>query len=103
MKEVSSCWIRHGDVILERVSSLDVSVKKVKEVVLAEGEVTGHFHELKGDIGFGEVNGLKCVEVFEDAELSHQEHDTIVVPKGKYVVMIQREVDLLGEVRQVMD
>ena len=32
-----------------------------------------------------------------------KEHDTLQIPKGIYEVVIQRELDLVGEVRKVID
>lgn len=97
-------WIRHGDVILERVEFSAREFKKCEEVVLAEGKVTGHFHRLQGQLLVTELkNNERFVRCEQDAVLSHEEHDTLVIPKGEYRVLLQREVDLLGEVRQVMD
>lgn len=97
-------WIRHGDVILEKVESVKGKKKKCKKLILAEGEVTGHFHRLSGQLCEYQTGSERYVEVFEkDAELTHDEHDTLQIPEGKYRVLIQREVDLVGEVRQVMD
>jgi len=96
--------IRHGDVILKEVASIKGKPRKADKIVLAEGEKTGHFHVLRGAVTeCVQSNGNRCIEVLEDAELTHEEHDSLTIPKGKYEVMIQREVDLLGETRQVMD
>lgn len=96
-------WIRHGDVILQKVNTTNGKAKKMKECVLAEGEVTGHFHRLKGQVTELISEKDRFVEVEGEALLSHEEHDTLTIPEGKYKVLIQREVDLMGEVRQVMD
>jgi len=95
--------IRHGDVKIEQVETIPKS-KKINKIVLAEGEVTGHFHVLQGELAFAEQDNDKYFEVLsESAKLSHEEHDTLQIPKGKYKYLIQREVDLAGEIRQVMD
>lgn len=96
-------WIRHGDVILERVTEVQGKGKSMTECILAEGEVTGHFHRLKGQVCEYVTETERFVEVKEESKLSHEEHDTLVIPQGKYKVLIQREVDLVGEVRQVLD
>lgn len=98
-------WIRHGDVIIEKVESFDQDVKlnKVKSAVLAEGKVTGHFHRLTSECMFADLGTQKLVELIKPTELVHEEHDTLLLPIGKYKVLVQREVDLLGEVHQVMD
>jgi len=97
-------WIRNGDVILTKVSEIKGKQVMKQEEILAEGEVTGHFHRLQSkQMLVSEQDGQRFVELKEDGKLTHQEHDTLIIPSGKYQVLIQREVDLLGEVRQVMD
>jgi len=95
---------RHGDVILQKINNIIPTMKKGKTLTLAEGEVTGHFHVLKGDLMFAEKDNEKFVEILSNtAILTHQEHDTLELPQGKYKYLIQREVDLSGEIKQVMD
>lgn len=96
-------WIRHGDVVLHKVEAVIGTKKKMSECILAEGEVTGHYHRLKGNICECVTPEKRFIEVTGTATLSHEEHDTLEIPEGKYEVLIQREVDLLGQVRQVMD
>jgi len=36
-------------------------------------------------------------------ELVHEEHESLMLPVGNARVLVQRELDLLGEVRQVLD
>lgn len=96
-------WIRHGDVVLQEVESVKGKQKKVRQCILAEGEVTGHFHKLSGQILESVQADERFIELETDSVLTHEEHDTLTIPKGKYKVMLQREVDMLGEVRQVMD
>lgn len=97
-------WIRHGDVVLKRVDSVKGNQKSMNECILAEGEVTGHFHKLKGQILESVFEKERFIEIkSQEAVLSHNEHDSLTIPKGKYKVLIQREVDLVGETRQVMD
>jgi len=96
-------WIRHGDVVLERADKKITPKERAEKLVLAEGEVTGHKHVLSGQVAECVMEGERFVEVKGEAVLTHPEHDTLTVPEGTYKVLIQREVDLLGEVRQVMD
>jgi len=95
--------IRQGDVLLKEVEKTRGQRQKQKDVVLAEGEVTGHKHVLTGQVLVSEFKGNKYVELTETSSLTHQEHDDLEIPRGKYQVILQREADLLGEVRQVMD
>ena len=74
-------------------------------VVLAEGEATGHRHAFHGgrvtlfrddalarDIPAKLYIGHLTIEG-DSAELQHEEHDTIVLPKGSYRVRLQREFE----------
>ena len=82
---------RHGDVLLKIVDKS--KGKKLKHLILAEGEVTGHLHQItKGDAELYDDNGTLYLHVDSDnAELTHEEHKTIILPKGDYEITIQRE------------
>jgi len=96
--------IRQGDVLLTKISKLPKGLVK-KDKVIALGEVTGHSHRFESEAVcvFKDKKGKQYVDVQQEAELVHEEHENLQIPKGKYVVSPQREVDLLGQVRQVMD
>lgn len=88
---------RQGDVLL---ISADVNPQdatgEVKPVagrlVLAEGEVTGHSHTIEADRATGLLFGDRMVVVADEpVELTHQEHDTLVIAPGLYFVIRQRE------------
>ena len=96
-------WLRHGDIVLEKITTIDVPLKKMSKVVLAEGTVTGHKHLLTGNIRYAKKNNEQYLCLTKEGILTHEEHNPIIVPAGKYLVRIQREVDLLGEIRSVMD
>ena len=72
----------------------DESSVFVKDNVIREGEKQGHKHELMG--------GQATLSLFDDQEegtikvdkattMVHPEHDPIKLPKGDYVVKIQKE------------
>ena len=99
--------IRQGDVLLQ-----EVDIKIIKDlkafgsgkITLAYGEVTGHSHVLQGNkIKHYESNGQRLVQLEEPAELVHEEHDTQKVPAGIYLIVLQREYDLVDGIRQVSD
>jgi hypothetical protein len=100
-----------GDLCIEPVAdamllhSRAVPAAQDGAIVLAEGEATGHRHAFYGgevalfrddalardlppDLYIGHVR-IKA----ETAELRHEEHDTITLPKGLYRVRRQREYD----------
>jgi hypothetical protein len=83
---------------------------KVKEFikekpVLALGEVTGHSHRIMEEVLIKKNNLNLTTEMILDnpVELVHEEHDTLMLPVGNAIVKIQQELDLLGEIRQVLD
>lgn len=86
---------RQGDVMVERVDAVPAGAKKIKtkgEVILAEGEVTGHFHRVKHpEIQEFEIGGMRFFTIPDEACVTHDEHDTITLPPGTYRVQRQRE------------
>lgn len=89
-----------------------VKIEDPRGAVLAEGEVTGHYHVATGGAalykGAEEYNGTDMVLVVdEDTKVSHQEHDTQVIPKeikGDHYVWGVVEIDpFKEEVRRVAD
>ena len=97
--------IRQGDVLLEETSLEYHKDKKLIGTgrrVLAYGEITGHSHILDGNINYYEDNGTIICQI-EDGMLSHEEHGNINMPKGDYIVVRQREQDVMTGIRYVMD
>jgi hypothetical protein len=89
---------RQGDVLVVAVDAIPGSAKIVDRdrglVVLAYGEVTGHAHAIADPRAeLLEVEGDQYLRVAEGdgVSLSHEEHDTIVLPPGEYQVVRQRE------------
>lgn len=101
---------RQGDVYIFQVDSTeDKKFMKVPNFILAEGEVTGHKHNLMPLEG-GEVSVKKVsdMEIFVDikgtgAQVVHDEHETITLEPGTYRVQIQQEYDPATYRRYVAD
>ena len=76
--------------------------KKLERAILAEGEHTGHFHEAHGrGVAFYDDGVL---ETPHGAEVTHQEHATVILPPGEYIRSIVQEFDhFLEESRSVQD
>lgn len=99
---------QQGDVVLIKINSLPVGEQKIiskKRMVLAEGEVTGHFHEIVEDdselIKIGEKIILNLVN---QSTLTHQEHGHITLDKGLWEVGRVQEYDYFEKMkRQVVD
>lgn len=101
----SACY-RQGDVYLIGVTALPPSGERVpRGAVLAEGEATGHKHRFSqpAAVEVFASGGRMFVDVLEDsADLIHEEHGTIGIPRGSYEVRIQREYTPQG-IQRVVD
>lgn len=112
--------IRHGDVGIHPIQTTNLKeipkdAVQQKDLVVAHGE-SGHRHIIKN----GQIlllqkpmqvrteSGTKQVEKFlhipKDTTISHEEHLTLEIPKGDYIVLQEREMDHMAEVeRSVLD
>lgn len=102
--------MRQGDILLVPRKLTVENKKGLKEIgknekILAYGEKTGHSHTLRGDVTFYDNgNGSTLCQIGRDgAALIHQEHDQINIEEGDYIVINQREYDLLEGIRNVSD
>ncbi len=96
---------RQGDVLLVPVEDIPEGAKRVrpKRVIIAEGEVTGHMHELVG----GKVELFEKAEsvfarIMAAPELRHAEHATQTIEPGLYRIVRQREYTP-SEIRRLAD
>lgn len=99
---------RHGDLLLRQIEELPKGLKKLQSNILAEGEFTGHHHKIVADpidlTLYEDAQGRKYFKLDKDANLTHQEHETITVKKGLYFVDIEQEFDPFQEtINQVRD
>lgn len=102
--------IRQGDVLLLPVDVAPPDgIEALSQIVLAEGEVTGHAHRLSGAVLEWQDGVNRYVRAVSDgpATLGHEDHDptpaAVVWPGQTYRVVQQREWDLSGQWRQVAD
>ncbi|MDP2646545.1 MAG: hypothetical protein Q8P24_16520 [Desulfobacterales bacterium] len=95
---------RQGDLLLMEIPHIPFNATRLKHRVLAEGEVTGHFHELDGGIVY-EVDGRLYFRVEPDEKviLMHPEHGYLTFEPGCYSVKLQREYIPAGPPRRVAD
>jgi hypothetical protein len=85
---------RHGDVVIVRIDRIPDGLKPSRlGRTLAEGEVTGHAHVMtSGDVSLYEKDDVLYMHVESDeATLTHEEHETITIPNGDYMIERQRE------------
>ncbi len=85
--------MRQGDVLLLSVKQSEG--QKLSHLILAEGEVTGHRHQISdGQAELYEKGGNLYLHVLsETALLTHEEHQEVSVPQGNWMVRIQREYE----------
>lgn len=101
---------RQGDFLLVKVDTLPEGLKKVNPDprrpgynVIGWGEVTTHSHSLlEKECSLKETSsGERFLTVPKSASLIHEEHATIVLPRGNYRVI--QQVEYQREFRQVID
>jgi len=103
---------QQGDVPFYKLAKLPEGLKPVEPkergYIMAEGEVTGHAHVLENKPGVEVLtNGTDVFVAVNDvrgAQVVHEEHGTVTLPKGVWQVGRIQEYDHLSEeARQVRD
>ena len=95
---------RHGDVLVQQVTALPDAIPR-PGAVMARGEVTGHSHRFRDPAGVQlfQAGAESYVQVLaERADLMHEEHMTITLPRGTYRFWMQREYSPQA-IRRVLD
>lgn len=113
-------FLRHGDVDLRRLDSTSLRSipldAKPAGQILMHGEATGHHHKVKSgqvlllekpiqmEIAGETVQVEKFLHVEQDTVLEHQEHKTIPIPRGDYVILQERTYNPFDEqISRAMD
>ena len=91
---------RHGDLLIKQIDQIPLMAKPLSTNIIAEGEITGHNHKLYGShqvYGTNPKNPRIIEPTYfqakEEISLKHQEHDTLKISKGNYVILHEREHD----------
>jgi hypothetical protein len=88
---------RQGDLLIVKIAKIPDDAIKQNNRVLAEGEATGHLHELdKGEVYEKEGVLYFKVDSNESATLIHPEHKAVTFEPGEYKVIRQREYEPRG-------
>ena len=87
------------------MKNIPAGAKRKTNKHLAEGEATGHFHAATApDAAVYEYEGGLMLAAPSGTEVTHQEHNTVLVPPGDYDRSIVQEYDhFTEEARQVVD
>lgn len=117
--------IQQGDVIF-KTATIPYGLQRVLDPIVQHGEHTGHSHRLQmlkhegsrtyttGDapeipcsqweMFKDKQTGTRYLKVLEPTDLTHEEHNTIILPPGEYEIGIVQEYDHFAEeARQVQD
>jgi hypothetical protein len=87
---------RQGDVFIERILSVPRGAVRRPDLLLAEGEITGHSHRIADPDAatlYSLGNQLLLVVHRDGAKVVHEEHGPIELTPGNYRVWKQREYD----------
>lgn len=95
--------IRQGDVQFVNVDAVPDGAAPRAGRVLFRGEATGHAHVV--DVGelFETRDGLLYLRTSKLASVSHEEHKTVTLQPGIYLVSQKRQLDLNSGQRPVCD
>lgn len=100
---------RQGDILFikqaQKPSGEVVSRDNRNRLVVAEGEATGHAHAIAEEtvtMYRDDVLNRAWVVVEEKANVVHEEHDTITLDSGVWMVVYQRQY-MRGQIRRVLD
>ena len=89
--------------LIRRTDVIPSNSRQVDTTTLAEGEKTGHKHQLQGNVTvYKQELGTLYFKVKTSAELVHQEHKTIDIPEGMYMVQQEREFNPFENIRRVV-
>lgn len=92
---------RQGDILLERVDR-PAGGRPIEDGVIARGETTGHAHRLEGGTLLQD-RGDVLAAVPEGGKVVHEEHDTLELEPGVWLVHRQTEYLAPGENAAVYD
>ncbi len=86
---------RQGDVLIQQVDEMPVFCVRKTDLILAEGEATGHMHRVadldSAELYMGQNGDLFLKVTAESATIVHDEHGPITLKRGSYRVWKQRE------------
>jgi hypothetical protein len=68
-------------------------MEKRNDLILADGEVTGHAHRVTGQAEVFDDDSDRVLRAASPVEVEHEEHKTISLPAGEYRTFKQQEID----------
>ncbi len=84
---------RHGDVLIATIDAIPEGGTRLRDPILAYGEVTGHAHRVEDPQAaeLWEVAGVLYLHILVATRVIHEEHAAIALEPGTYRVWQQRE------------
>lgn len=98
--------IRQGDVVMIPIKRIPENAKKLKDKIMAYGEVTGHTHRFiePKNIDRYELDGKLYLQVRVSSTIIHEEHNPLIIPVGDYQQIQEREYSYEDEeMKKVID
>ena len=87
--------------LLRKVPSIPKSAIPTSTNVIAEGEISGHQHVLKGSHQVFETLDKQLYFQAEDHVLvKHPDHNTLDIPAGQYIIEHQRRYNPFEDVKE---
>ena len=91
---------RHGDLLIRQVKKIPESVTPIYTNIIAHGE-NGNTHQLHGLHQVFETTDKQILfEAKQDLSLKHQEHNTLKISKGNYVVVHERQYNPFNNIEE---
>ena len=82
---------RHGDLLIRQVDKIPESATPLSTNIIAHGE-NGNTHKLHGSHQVYETPDQQMYfKAKQEVFLKHQEHNTLKISKGNYVILHERE------------
>ena len=92
---------RHGDLLIREVSAIPSNAIPLSTNIIAMGEKTGHNHQISGPAQVYETpDKQKYFQANKEISLKHQEHATLKIKKGNYVIMHEREYNPFKNIQE---
>jgi len=94
--------LRQGDLLFVPCDGIPSDAKVVADNVVARGETTGHTHRVRAGAVVLMAGMVQYIRALQEAFVDHEEHATVILPTGDWLVKRQREYQPDGW-RQVAD
>ena len=95
---------RHGDLLIKQVKKIPESATQLSTNIIAHGE-NGNTHKIQGSHQIYETPDKQILFTAEqDVSLKHEEHSTLKIKEGNYVIIREREFEPFKNIeKEVID